>query len=88
LTAGVLGLFIGIAAMPLIDFSLNPLIYGGVPVLISTSVIELGFDLASSALHGLTTTIIIYALIIAIFGLGMTIASVFVQPSTQIEKTH
>ena len=83
LTAGVLGLFIGIASAPMIEFSLNMLIFGEVPVTISTSLMELIYDLTTSVLHGLTETIVLHALIIALLGLAMTIGAAFIKPATE-----
>ena len=79
LISGIIGLIIGVITMPIIRLSLDVLLFGQLPPEVSSGVSELGFDLLTSVIHGISETIVLQALIIAILGLGMTIGAVFIK---------
>lgn len=77
LIAGILGLFAGMATIPLLDFAANRIIDTQISPLFSNGLVSLLYDLIFSVLQGLRETIVLHALVIALFGLVMTLASFF-----------
>ena len=85
LVAGVMGIILSLITGPLVQALLSIPLVRGAPMEISGSVVQLVYDLANTIVHSLIENIVLYALIFALLGLGMTIGSVFAKRKENAE---
>ncbi|MBT3322107.1 MAG: hypothetical protein HN392_07445 [Anaerolineae bacterium] len=83
LISGIIGLIMSLITAPLVRTLLSVPLVSGAPMEISSSVIELLYNLAESIVHGLVENIVLYALIFTVLGLIMTIASAFIKKTQE-----
>ncbi len=81
LIAGALGMLVGWSTIPIFGFFFNVFMIDQIPPYVPSGLIEIGFELVSGVLHRLIEIIVLDALIIAILGLAMVVASTFVKPA-------
>jgi hypothetical protein len=77
LTTGIISLILSLMTAPILQVFFSMPFIGGMSMDVSGSVTELIYDLLQTITHRLVENIAIYALILIVLGLVMTIGSIF-----------
>lgn len=79
LIAGGITLLLSLLAAPLTQAALKITILGRIPMDVSGSVLQLVYDLFRAVIHTLIENIVVYALVMIITGLTMTLGALFIK---------
>ena len=86
LVSGGISLVMSLLTGPILRSALNVVFLSRTSMQISGSALELIYDLIQTVMHGLIENIALYALIITVIGLAMTIAAVFAKRTEKSTK--
>ena len=86
LVSGGISLVMSLLTGPILRSALNVVFLSRTSMQISGSALELIYDLIQTVMHGLIENIALYALIITVIGLAMTIAAVFANRTEKSTK--